>query len=34
MNPMNASDMFMNMTGQTDNKIGLTTTVKDQVDEI
>ena len=31
---MNASDMFMNMTGQTDNKIGLTTTVKDQVDEI
>ena len=31
MSQLNASNMFLNMTGQNDTKIGYTTTVKDQV---
>ena len=31
---MNFNDMMMSMTGKTDSKIGYTTTVKDQVEEI
>ena len=31
---MNFNEMMMSMTGKTDSKIGYTTTVKDQVDEI
>lgn len=31
---MNASDMMMSMTNKSDGKLGYTTTVKEQVDEI
>jgi hypothetical protein len=31
---MNMSDMLMSMTGKSDGKLGYTTTVKEQVDDI
>ena len=31
---MNASETMMNMTGKTDGKVGYTTTVKEQVEDI
>ena len=31
---MNASETMLNMTSKTDNKVGYTTTVKEQVEEI
>ncbi len=31
---MNMSDMMMSMTGKVDSKLGYTTTVKEQVDDI
>ena len=31
---MNLSEMMMSMTGKNDSKLGYTTTVKDQVEEI
>lgn len=31
---MNLNEMMMSMTGKTESKLGYTTTVKDQVEEI